>query len=233
MSEVIFLRQCILENIQSLMKMVGKLIKLGRGDLQWSIAKERIFLKDFIYLFLEREEWREMERERNVMWDRTMGCLLYAPWLGPEPATQACALTGNRARDLLLGGMMPNQLSHAGQGVGNHFWKWFSKSLGKSGQIIFCSLPFCMDMQCRFSILLEGKKYGTDVPKHFFKDFIYLFLEREKERERNMRCINRLPLTHPQPRPVPWLGIDLSVSRLTLNPMSYNRQGPNILFNTL
>ena len=34
MSEVIFLRQCILENIQSLMKMVGKLIKLGCGDLQ-------------------------------------------------------------------------------------------------------------------------------------------------------------------------------------------------------
>ena len=49
----------------------------------------------------------------------------------------------------------------------------------------------------------------------FFKDFIYLFLDRgvgrEKERERNINVW--LPLVHsrgpgPQPRHVPWLGIE-------------------------
>ena len=42
------------------------------------------FLKDFIYLFLEREEGKEKERERETsMW----GCLSHAPhWRpGPQP----------------------------------------------------------------------------------------------------------------------------------------------------
>ena len=37
------------------------------------------------------------------------------PQLGTEPATQACALTGNRTGDLLLCGMTPNPLSHTHQ----------------------------------------------------------------------------------------------------------------------
>ena len=51
------------------------------------------FFKKFIYLlFLERGEGREKERERNlIMWLPVMW-----PQLGTWPATQACALTGNR-----------------------------------------------------------------------------------------------------------------------------------------
>ena len=47
-----------------------------------------LFLKDGIYLFLERGEGRENERERNInVWLP----LLHLP-LGTWPTTQACAL---------------------------------------------------------------------------------------------------------------------------------------------
>ena len=39
-----------------------------------------IFLKDFIYLFLESGEGREKERERNIL----CGCLSHTPYLGPD-----------------------------------------------------------------------------------------------------------------------------------------------------
>ena len=72
-------------------------------------------------------------------------------------------------------------------------------------------------------IIQGGKKYshtwGSSIRSpnvkshfHFFKDFIYLFLERGKERERNISVW--LPLHAPnwgpgsQPRHVPWLGIE-------------------------
>ena len=52
--------------------------------------------------------------------ERTINLLpvasLSVPWLGMEFATQAYVLTRNRTGDLLLCGMMPNQLSHMGQG---------------------------------------------------------------------------------------------------------------------
>ena len=47
------------------------------------------FLKDFIYLFLERGERREKERERNI----NVWLPLTYPLLGTRPTTQACALT--------------------------------------------------------------------------------------------------------------------------------------------
>ena len=55
------------------------------------------FFKDFIYLFLEREEGREKERERNIdVYKRYIDQLPLAhPQLGTWPAAQACALTGN------------------------------------------------------------------------------------------------------------------------------------------
>ena len=50
-----------------------------------------IFTRFLIYLFLEREEGREKERERNVyVW-----LPLLSPLLETWPATQARALTGN------------------------------------------------------------------------------------------------------------------------------------------
>ncbi|KAM5295297.1 uncharacterized protein AAES06_005459 [Glossophaga mutica] len=45
-----------------------------------------------------------------------IGCLLYAFLLGTKPASQVCALTGNRTCDLSsVCGTMPNQLSHMDQ----------------------------------------------------------------------------------------------------------------------
>ena len=49
------------------------------------------FLKDFIYLFVERGERREKERNRNI----NVWLPLTHPQLGSWPATQACAMTGN------------------------------------------------------------------------------------------------------------------------------------------
>ena len=66
-----------------------------------------MFFKDFIYLFLERGKGREKEREGNI--DQL---LLEHTQLGTEPTTQACALTGDQTSDLLLCGMMPNELTH-------------------------------------------------------------------------------------------------------------------------
>ena len=48
-----------------------------------------------IYLFLERGEGREKERE-TLMYERYINQLpLTLPQLGTRPTTQACALTGN------------------------------------------------------------------------------------------------------------------------------------------
>ena len=65
--------------------------------------------KHFIYLFLERREGREKERERNInVW--------LCPPLGTWPAAQACALTGNRTGDPLVRRPMLNPLSYTSQG---------------------------------------------------------------------------------------------------------------------
>ena len=48
-----------------------------------------------MYLFLERGEGKEKERERNINEWLPLAC----PLLGTWPATQACALTGNPAHD--------------------------------------------------------------------------------------------------------------------------------------
>ena len=56
------------------------------------------FLKIFIYLFLDQEEGREKERERNI----SVWLLFTYPLLGTWPATQACALTGNQTSNPLV-----------------------------------------------------------------------------------------------------------------------------------
>ena len=55
-----------------------------------------LFFKDFVYLFLERGERREKERERNI----SVWLPLMRPLLGIWPQTQACALTRNQTSDL-------------------------------------------------------------------------------------------------------------------------------------
>ena len=69
----------------------------------------------FIYLFSERPEGREKERE-------TLMCERYIDWLslahpqqGTWPATQACALTGNRTRDPLVRRLELSPRSHSSQ----------------------------------------------------------------------------------------------------------------------
>ena len=65
------------------------------------------FLKRF-YLFI----YREMGRERNIdVW-----LPLMCPLLRPRPTTQACALTGNRARHPLVHRWALNPLSQTSQG---------------------------------------------------------------------------------------------------------------------
>ena len=49
------------------------------------------FFKFFIYLFLERREGREKDRERNI----NVWLPLTHPLQGTWPSTQAYALTGN------------------------------------------------------------------------------------------------------------------------------------------
>ena len=71
-----------------------------------------IFIKDFIYIFLEKGEQREKERERNV----NVWLPLARPLLGTWPATQACALTGNRTSDPSFCSPVLNPLSHTSQG---------------------------------------------------------------------------------------------------------------------
>ena len=70
------------------------------------------FVKDFIYLCLERGEEREKERERNI----NLWLPLMHPPLGSWPTAQARALTGNQTSDLLVCRLAHNPLSHINQG---------------------------------------------------------------------------------------------------------------------
>ena len=70
-----------------------------------------IFLKIF-YLFLERGEGREKERDRNINVWLPLTCHLLGTW----PTTQACALTGNQTRDLLVHRSALNPLNHTSRG---------------------------------------------------------------------------------------------------------------------
>ena len=82
--------------------------------------------KYFIYLFLDRGERREKERKRNII----VWLPLTHSLLGTWPATQACALTGNRTGDPLVRKPVLNSLSHTSQGS-IHFFN--------EGKIIKCT----------------------------------------------------------------------------------------------
>ena len=73
--------------------------------------KENYFLKDYIYLFLDKGEGREKEGEEHQ-------CVVasHVPLLGTWPASQAYALTGNRTGEPLVLRPALNPLSHTSQG---------------------------------------------------------------------------------------------------------------------
>ena len=64
------------------------------------------------YLFLETGEGREKDKERNISVWLPLACPLLQTW----PATQACALTGNRTHDSLIRRPTLNPLSYTSQG---------------------------------------------------------------------------------------------------------------------
>ena len=71
------------------------------------------FLRFYLCNFRERGgEGEKYWCEREPLISGLLCILL----LGPEPTTQACALMGNQIVDLLLCVMVPNPLSHTGQG---------------------------------------------------------------------------------------------------------------------
>ena len=70
-----------------------------------------------MYLFLERGEGREKEKERNINVWLPPSC----PQLGIWPATQACALTGNQTGNSLVHRPALNPLRHTSQGQIENF----------------------------------------------------------------------------------------------------------------
>ena len=92
------------------------------------------FLKDFIYLFLDRGEGREKERERNI----NVWLPLTRPLLGTWPTTHTCVLTGNRASNPLVCRPVLNPLIHTSQGLYNQFLELNSLDLKHLTQSAFC-----------------------------------------------------------------------------------------------
>ena len=72
-----------------------------------NVSKETFFKR--FYLFLDREEGREKEGERNI----NVWLPLTHPLLGTWPATQACALMGNWTGNQLAHRPALNPLSHS------------------------------------------------------------------------------------------------------------------------
>ena len=57
-----------------------------------------------------------MEERKTGRETSMCGCLSHTPPLGTQPATQACALTGNQTSDSLVHRPVLNPLSHTSQG---------------------------------------------------------------------------------------------------------------------
>ena len=76
------------------------------------------FLKDFIYLFLERGEGREEKREkRRHERETSIRCFSCAPRTRDKPSNPGMGLPGDQTSNLpSFYRMTANQLSHTGQG---------------------------------------------------------------------------------------------------------------------
>ena len=109
----------------SLLEIRCKSFLIKRRKWLWfSLWERKMFLfacllKDFIYLFLERGEGKEKERERNI----SVWLPLAHPVLGTWPTPQACALTGNQISDPLVCRLLLKALCHTSQYV-RWLFKW-------------------------------------------------------------------------------------------------------------
>ena len=70
-----------------------------------------VTFKDFIYLFVDRGEGREKDREKSI----NVWLPLTCPPPGTLPAPQACTPTGNGTSDPLVHRLVLNPLSHTSQ----------------------------------------------------------------------------------------------------------------------
>ena len=70
-----------------------------------------LVFKNIFYLFLDRGEGREKERERNI----NVWLPLARPLFGTWPVTQARALIGNQTGNPLVLRLALNSLSHTSQ----------------------------------------------------------------------------------------------------------------------
>ena len=105
-------------------------------DIPRSVSSPPLFY--FIYLFLDGVGEREKEKERNINVWLTLVCLLLGTW----PATQACALTGNRTCNPLVCRPGLNPLSYMGQGFLPFMAAILAVSVpAPSGRMSPCLLP--------------------------------------------------------------------------------------------
>ena len=89
-----------------------------------------LFKKYFIYLFLKEGKGERKRGRKTLMCVRYIDQLPLAhPQLGSWPATQACALTGNRTTDSLVHRLELNPLSHTSQGFFLFFFFWLIKKI--------------------------------------------------------------------------------------------------------
>ena len=109
------------------------------------------FLKDFIYLFLERQERREKEGEKYQHAVASCERPLWGTW----PATQACAVTGNGTSDSgSQACARPTELHQPGLfspflksktvklGINYSLIVWFSVLTNTSRKLLILSLTF-------------------------------------------------------------------------------------------
>ena len=123
-------------------------------------SKFAFFFKGFIYLFLDRGEGREEERERNI----NEWLPLARPLLGTWPATQACALTGNRTCSPSVCRLALNPLSHTSQGSAS-----FSKSF-----VNFCSLGQLTSINSSLKLLITHSAISSLLSKTFSEFFFQM-----------------------------------------------------------
>ena len=121
-----------------------------------------IFLRLFIYLFLENGEGKEKEREISMC-----GCLLCAPCWGLGPLTQACALAGNQTGYLMVLRPMLNSLSYTSQSrsvyLFSPFWLKYFLKIGVYSQ---------SELNLNLEVHREGTEFYLTQSCYIFFSFI-------------------------------------------------------------